>query len=35
MLKKPASAKKVAVQAKVEIKRIRPSLNLDLDLNLH
>jgi hypothetical protein len=34
MLKKSASAKKVEVQAKVEIRRVRSSLNLDLDLSL-
>jgi len=32
MLKKSASAKKVEVQAKVEIKRAWSSLNLDLSL---
>lgn len=34
MLKKPASAKKVEVQVKVEIRRVRSSLNLDRDLSL-
>jgi len=32
MLKKAASAKKVEVQAKVKIRRVRSSLNLDLSL---
>jgi len=32
MLKKPASTNKVEVQAKVEIKRVWSSLNLDLIL---
>jgi hypothetical protein len=34
VLKKSASTKKVEVQAKVEIKRVCSSLNLDLDLIL-
>ena len=34
MLKKPASTNKVEVQAKVEIKRVWSSLNLDLNLSL-
>jgi hypothetical protein len=35
MLKKSASTKKVEVQAKVEIKKVRSLLNLDLSLSLH
>jgi len=34
MLKKSASTKQVEVQAKVEKKRVRSSLNLDPDLSL-
>ncbi len=34
MLKKSASTKKVEVQAKAEMKKVRGLLNLDLDLSL-